>query len=164
MLVSCGHCKLKFNRHTEPSKYISGKWYHERCATSVLERRELANYICQLFGLKRAGPSNYALIKKWVENKGYTYKGIHNTLKYFYEVKKGDKNKSEERIGIVPFIYEEAQQYFSSQKVKEKRALEKFKKAKEEEKPKDIIVNTTCKQKKKRKPQGEEYDLNDLLK
>ena len=41
-----------------------------------------------------------------------TNKGIFFTLKYFYDIKGGDWDKSHGGIGIVPFIYKEACSYW----------------------------------------------------
>ena len=42
----------------------------------------------------------------------YTYKGILQALVYFYEIKGNDKSKANGSIGIVPFVYQEAFDYF----------------------------------------------------
>ena len=34
------------------------------------------------------------------------------TLRYFYDVKKGDKEKANGGIGIIPFIYKDAENYW----------------------------------------------------
>ena len=41
-----------------------------------------------------------------------TPKGIYFTLKYYYEVQKGDRDKALGGIGIVPSIYKEATAYW----------------------------------------------------
>lgn len=110
-MVKCALCGGMVDKN-EAVKY-KGKNYHPKCYYENKDREELATYICELFSLKAPGPRNYALIKKFRENNGYTYRGIINSLKYFFEVKNMDKAKSNERIGIVPYIYDEAQEYFS---------------------------------------------------
>ena len=60
----------------------------------------------------------YAKIKKqiqdYVTNYGYTYSGIHKALVYYYEVKgnKFDEGKAQGGIGIVPFVYQNAYNYY----------------------------------------------------
>ena len=60
----------------------------------------------------------YAKIKKqikdYVTNHGYTYSGIHKALVYYYEVKgnKFDEGKAQGGIGIVPFVYQNAYNYY----------------------------------------------------
>ncbi len=52
--------------------------------------------------------------------KGMTPKGIYFSLRYFYEVAKGDITKSENGIGIVPFIYTEGTSYWGERNLKDK--------------------------------------------
>ena len=42
----------------------------------------------------------------------YTYSGMLKALVYFYEVKGHDKNKANGGIGIIPFIYKDAYNYY----------------------------------------------------
>ena len=62
----------------------------------------------------------YAKIKKqikdYVTNYGYTYSGIHKALIYYYEVKgnKFDEGKAQGGIGIVPYVYQSAFNYYYS--------------------------------------------------
>jgi hypothetical protein len=41
-----------------------------------------------------------------VEDYHFTYSGILNTLKYWYEIKKNDTSKSNGALGIVPYVYQ----------------------------------------------------------
>ena len=50
--------------------------------------------------------------KNFIQKNRFTNKGIYFTLKYFYEIKKGDWGKSHQGIGIVPYIYKEATEYW----------------------------------------------------
>ena len=42
----------------------------------------------------------------------YTYSGILKTLKYWFEIKKGDLEKANGGIGIVPYVYDDAFLYW----------------------------------------------------
>ena len=42
----------------------------------------------------------------------YTYSGILSTLKYWFEVKHNDISKSHGGIGIVPYVYNDAKNYY----------------------------------------------------
>jgi hypoxanthine phosphoribosyltransferase len=70
------------------------------------------------------GPRNNAYISKFV-GEGMTYKGMTNALKYFYDVKKNSIEKSNNGIGIIPWVYEEAQKYFENKTIGEKIRMEK---------------------------------------
>lgn len=88
------------------------KNYHPKCYEENKDREELSTYICRLFSLKAPGPRNYSLIKKYHFENGYSYRGMINSLEYFFEIKNNKKEKANESIGIIPYIYNEAQQYF----------------------------------------------------
>jgi hypothetical protein len=96
-----------------------GRRYHPSCYQEVLIKEELYEYICKLFTLKAPGPKNFALLKKYREENGYTYAGVLNALRYFYEVKRGAIKKADARIGIVPYVYDEAQEYYRRQERKQ---------------------------------------------
>ena len=54
-------------------------------------------------------------IKKYMQDYNYTYSGILRTLKYVFEVKNGDLSKANGGIGIVPWKYQEAYNYYYNQ-------------------------------------------------
>jgi SpoIID/LytB domain protein len=70
--------------------------------------------------------------KNFITKFGYTNEGILKALKYFYKVKKQSPEKSGNRIGIVPYVYNEAKAYYESlekrQKLLTKTAVEQMKK------------------------------------
>lgn len=72
----------------------------------------LKDYINQLYGTS----ANWSLITKQIkdfkENKKYSYTGIYKSLKYFYEVKGNKIDKSNGGIGIVPFCWQDAYNYY----------------------------------------------------
>lgn len=89
-------------------------------------------------------------------SQGMTNSGIKKTLDYFYGVKNGDKTKAQGGIGIVPYVYEEAKNWYRNKtQIKEvaERSLEKL----EEEK---IIVTKINKSNKVKSF----YDIEDFNK
>ena len=150
-IVKCAYCGGSMDKDT--ALRYKDKNYHESCCQSAKERDKVSEYICYLFDLKAPGPQNYRLLKKYIEEEGYTYKGIFYSLKYFYEVKKSNITKGQERIGIVPYIYDEAQKYF-------KDLENKKEKIKDAVKPIDTI-NVTVTDKKNRNKKT--INLEDLL-
>ena len=70
----------------------------------------------------------------FVTKLGYTNEGIYNALRYFYGVKKASPDKSGNRIGIVPYIYEEAKEYYKNLENKQKFIKKEIEKQKETEK------------------------------
>lgn len=113
--VICQKCRQPLNKLTDEYIQTSAGYIHQDCITpEEWDKSRLHKYITELFGLKAPGPVNMALIKKFISNNGYTYKSIYYTLKYYYEIKHGSIEKADERIGIVPYIYEEAKQYYEN--------------------------------------------------
>ena len=101
---------------TQVDKLDTVRWenknFHPDCAETYKEKRMLSDYICKLFGFKAPGPRVQAQIKKFTVDNHFTYKGIYNSLKYFFEIKGNSVRKANEGIGIVPYVYDEAQLYY----------------------------------------------------
>ena len=76
---------------------------------------------------KGPGPKNNAFISKFF-HEGMTYKGMNSTLIYFYDIKKNSTKGSNEGIGIIPYVYEEAKKYFELKNDKEKKGKEQLEK------------------------------------
>lgn len=119
-IVKCKYCGMQFDASLEPFVKISNRYAHKACsdqfeANKTEEERnkeELEKYIKELFSYKTIPQVVYKQMKEYVEVNKYTYTGILKSLKFYYEVKHGDKEKAHGRIGIVPYIYEDAKQYY----------------------------------------------------
>lgn len=57
---------------------------------------------------------------------GMTAKGIYFTVRYFYEQMHGDKEKSENGIGIVPYVYDDATKYWGERNLRDKELIKKI--------------------------------------
>ena len=118
--VTCIYCKQEFNKANEPFKVFSnGKYAHQKCfeleqTRELTDQEKLEKYIMQLFGSDYVYAKIKRQIKDYVTNHGYTYSGIHKALIYYYEVKgnKFDEGKAQGGIGIVPFVYQNAFNYY----------------------------------------------------
>lgn len=66
---------------------------------------------------------------------GYTNEGIYKALKYFYLVTKHSPDKSGNRIGIVPYVYEEANNYYANIEKQQKLLTKQINHQQELEKP-----------------------------
>lgn len=53
-------------------------------------------------------------INSYIEEYGFTYSGMRKALIYFYEVKRNDPAKANGGIGIVPYCYKQARDYYYS--------------------------------------------------
>lgn len=124
MEVICQYCKSQANKvEKEKAIRIDEKNFHPACASKYVDRKELTETICRIFKFKAPGPRNNAYITKFL-NEGMTLKGMTNSLIYFYEIKKNSIEKSNNGIGIIPWVYEEAQQYFNKKEKMEKEMRE----------------------------------------
>ena len=118
-IVKCAFCEQQMDK--DNSIRYNNKNYHEQCLYLYKEKEKLTNYICELFNLKSPGPRNYTLIKKYCNENNFTYYGMRKSLEYFYKIKGNSLDKANNSIGIIPYIYEEAKDYFYKiEKKKEK--------------------------------------------
>lgn len=157
--VTCTICKKRFDRDKYPAVLVNTRRYaHASCAGALSEeqakeeqdRQALEEYIIQLFNLKHMDGRITLQIKKFIQDYDYTYSGILRTLKYFYEVKKNDLSKSNNGIGIVPWVYQEAYNYYYNQWLLKQKNTDKNI---EEYSPHyiDIVIKEPMRQPKKRK-------------
>ena len=65
-----------------------------------------------LFGDAYVSPRIRKQINDYVNTYNFTYSGILKALTYFYEIKDGDKDKANNGIGIVPYVYKDAFNYY----------------------------------------------------
>lgn len=91
---------------------FEGKNYHIVCARNKQDRVSLLNTVCRIFHFKGPGPKVLSQVKHFYQTGKYTYKGMERALIYHYEIKDGSIAKADEGIGIVPYVYQEAQDYF----------------------------------------------------
>lgn len=118
--VICKICGKKFDRDKEPSVLVSSRRYaHASCANGgkpvpPTDREKLENYIKQLFGYESLPLRVTKQIDSYVKQYNYSYSGMLKALVYFYEIKKGDLEKANGGIGIIPYIWEESYNYFYS--------------------------------------------------
>lgn len=126
----CPFCKKKVVK--KEGHRLPGGWYaHEECFL-VEEQREktpeekLDLYIMTLYDVPFVPPAMKKLIEKYRTEYLYTYTGMLSSLKYWYEIKKTpfDNKKG---IGIIPYIYQDAYDYYhaiweANQRAKEEDA------------------------------------------
>ena len=68
------------------------------------------------------------MMKDYRKKYGYTYKGMFFSVKYFFEIKKNSWDKANGAIGIVPYVYKEATDYWVEREAKESGILAKIEK------------------------------------
>ncbi len=120
-MAVCPYCK-NYVSTKEASKTYKGKKYHADCFNKILddleegdtEREKLNKYICEIFEIDRVSPLIDKQISEFTKINGYTISGIYNTLKYFFSIGERDVGEDVRGIGIVPYVYEEAKEYFET--------------------------------------------------
>lgn len=119
--VKCKYCGVQFDRNSEPFVEVGSRRYaHKKCAEEIeqLKSQEekdyenLEKYIKEIFKTKVVSARIKKQIKSFHEEYQFTYSGIQKTLYWWFELKKGSLEKANNGIGIVPFIYQEALDYF----------------------------------------------------
>ena len=127
--VVCSVCGKKFNRDiVQAVKSGVRRYAHYECKPDgelipLLEKpkseskkdedlTKLKNYIKELYGDR----ANWALINKQLKDfqseYNYSLSGILKSLIWFYEIKGNNLEKSNGGIGIVPFAYQSARDYY----------------------------------------------------
>lgn len=121
--VICSVCGQRFNRDKEPFIKTSTRRYaHIKCAENYeasktqeqKDRENLEQYILKLFNIEYLTPRIQKQIGQYVNEYNYTYSGIHKALVYFFEIKHNSIEKANGAIGIVPYIYDQAYEYYYS--------------------------------------------------
>ena len=121
--VKCKICGKIFDRDKEPFKQISAQRYaHLACAVAAenektqaeKDKEDLEIYIMELLEEKYISPKVRKQINSYIEQYNFTYSGMKKALVYFYEVKGNDKKKANGGIGIVPYCYRDAYNYYYS--------------------------------------------------
>ena len=157
----CPGCKMPVEK-TEENK-IKGKnnytrYWHVDCwkksqkekekkIAEEMGRKAIFNYLVEI-GL----PPNYAFWGRqrndFINKYGYSDSGILMALKYWFGEKKNSTARANGGMGIVPYIYDEAQNYYRKIILKKKRLSEQAIKQ-QKEKNKTIKIIKTEENKKK---------------
>lgn len=123
--VKCYYCGLTFDRDKTPFVAIPDKakrYAHKDCYDRIARQTEqeqedkekLETYIKQLFGYKTLPERVNRQIIKYRTELNYSYSAIYKSLLYFFEIKKSPIEKANGGIGIVPYIIDDARNYWLS--------------------------------------------------
>lgn len=131
--VTCRICGLRFDLNSEQGVKLGNLRYaHQACAPEgelipmeiptikkkavkkqePQELTQLNEYIKKLYKINYVPPNIQKQIKAYVSQYGFSYSGIYKTLYWFYEIKKKPLDESRQTIGIIPYIYREAEDYY----------------------------------------------------
>ena len=125
-IVKCPKCGQYFDTNTVQAVQVGARRYgHATCYQDntdfvpLVQKPEedpdykrIMDYVSKIFGTT----ANYALvkkeIKKFTEENKFSLSGILKSLIYWFEVKKNPVDKANGHLGIVPFIYQDAYNYY----------------------------------------------------
>lgn len=141
--VICSKCGAKFDRDKVQAVRTGARRYaHATCDPNntdfvpLLVKEEdpdltkLKDFINQLYGKNANWAQINRQIKIYTTENNYTYSGILKSLVYFYQVKGNSIDKSNYALGIVPFVYQDAYNYYYSlflaQNQNEKKDIKSF--------------------------------------
>lgn len=122
-ILKCLYCGEQFDANEVEFTQINSRRYaHKKCYEKNQEqikkiekdKKALDEYIKNLFGYDSIPTRVRKQIKDYTTIDKYTYSGILKTLKYFYEVKGNTTEKANGGIGIVEYIYRDAEKYWRS--------------------------------------------------
>lgn len=122
--VKCYYCNMIFDRDkTVDCVAVSARRYaHLECHINAQSKKSqeeqdleaLEEYILKLLQLENITPRVRKQINDFKAQYNYTYTGMRKALVYFYEVKGNNTEKANGGIGIIPYIYNDAYNYYYS--------------------------------------------------
>lgn len=157
--VKCYYCGKTFdaNRHewVRPMGGLrSTRYAHRECEENrddyLTPRQKLETYVQLLFGAEYKPARVTQQINSFKQTYNYTENEILLTLKYFYDIKGHDTKQANGGIGIVPYVYDEAKQYYYSLWLTEQKNREVALRIKQEQ-SKRIEVSINSPQRKPKK-------------
>ncbi len=116
-LVKCLICGELIDRNSEECiKATSTRYAHRSCVANnpeMLEKTEFFDYVSQLFGKQYDHRKTVKLAEKYIKDyPDWTWSGMKKAIWYFYEKKHGNKKEACGSIGILPYIYQSALNYY----------------------------------------------------
>lgn len=119
-MVKCLYCGERFDRLSEPNVKIGRRYAHQKCYEAQddktlkeqQDKHEFFDYIKEIYGSDYNFVSISKQAESYIKQYNFTYSGMLKSLKWFYEVQKNDKESANGRIGIIPYIYEDAKKYY----------------------------------------------------
>ena len=171
---ACGRKDIDRNTQIEGVDYImrSKNWYyHKECYENWVEAIKDANLanntntaemwldaIWEYLTKELKIIIDYRKLQnqfKSFTKKKQTPKGIYFALRYYYDVKKGDKSKAEGGIGIVPFVYSQAAEYWTTLEYNKKGIVAAI-----ESQAMQLAQRSTLKIKREKKKKENKWDLS----
>ena len=113
-----------------PNKYAHAECVEKEEKREKTDEELLNEYIMELFKVEYVPPRIQKQIKTFVQDYNYSYSGILKTLKYFVEIKGNSITQYGDTIGIVPYVYRRAHDYYyaiwAAQEKNKRKQLNEF--------------------------------------
>lgn len=119
--VVCKYCGDRFDRDKVAFVEVGARRYaHKSCSDKVeaaipqdeKDYIKLEEYIKELFKTNKINAKTRKQIKDFKNEYGYTYTGMLKTLYWWYEIKNHTTELAKDGIGIVPYVYDDAEKYY----------------------------------------------------
>lgn len=164
--VKCPKCGETFDRDIIQAVRINGRRYgHAKCypdnnnfvplvEKKISEEQKIKNYAKSILKEQYVAARVNKQIKDFLAE-GYTASGILKTLIYWYEIKHNDISKAMGGIGIVPYVYKQALDYYYNLYLAEMVNVDKDI---DEYRPKEIFISIDLPKKEKELKLWEDED------
>ena len=164
--VKCPKCGETFDRDIIQAVKINGRRYgHAKCypdnnnfvplvEKKISEEQKIKNYAKSILKEQYVAARVNKQIKDFLAE-GYTASGILKTLIYWYEIKHNDISKAMGGIGIVPYVYKQALDYYYNLYLAEMANIDKDI---DEYRPKEIFISIDLPKKEKEVKLWEDED------
>ena len=164
--VKCPKCEETFDRDIIQAVKINGRRYgHAKCypdnnnfvplvEKKISEEQKIKNYAKSILKEQYVAARVNKQIKDFLAE-GYTASGILKTLIYWYEIKHNDISKAMGGIGIVPYVYKQALDYYYNLYLAEMANVDKDI---DEYRPKEIFISIDLPKKEKELKLWEDED------
>lgn len=113
--VKCPVCLEYFNRDKCEWEHYKNRYYHKECYKQIEEEDRMVQEIHEKMRMLLGSDYSQQKVNRQINalvKEGKTKKGIKLTLDYWYDIKGSDPSKAAGGIGIVSYIYAEAQNYW----------------------------------------------------
>lgn len=119
-IVKCLICGVTFDRNSEEFCQKGRRYAHKECFDREQEKRSqeerdkdsLEEYIKKLFNEDYISARIRQQINRMREQYDFSYTGILKSLIFFFEVRGNSIEKANGGIGIVPYVYKDAYNYY----------------------------------------------------
>lgn len=127
--VKCPFCQQTFDREKEPFIKIGRRYAHLSCAEAqdknILEEEKNKEKFFQLVKTIYGSNYNFMMINKqannFIKQYNYTWSGMTKSLYWFYIINHGSLEESNGGIGIIPYVYDKAKDYYYNQYITQEK-------------------------------------------